>query len=240
MTRNPTFRSVRLDVLADDYGAIDIVNALSTFIVKWNCPGVSRRRLQHEAANVLIRFHSLPVYHTVRFANRDLSDKLNNDIYRDMAHAKPATTDRHGRAVPARFDTVLVDCRRDTDTQFSGVQGFRVGRVRTVFTLSERICDQVLDDDVPLPGYLAYIDWFTPFQRSPHRDHGMYRVTREYENGVQYSSIIPVEQIVRSVMLFPQFGPVVDREWTSDNVLDLCDSFYVNPFVDEHSYRIIF
>lgn len=67
----------------------------------------------------------------------------------------------------------------------------------------------------------------------------MYKVSREYRHGSRHASVIPVQNIKRSVMLFPKFGPVVDRSWTSDNVLEECETFYVNPFVDEHSYRTI-
>lgn len=109
-----------------------------------------------------------------------------------------------------------------------------------MFTLSDKICTQVFDDDVPFPGHLAYIEWFTTFQQLPHRDHKMYKISPEYKDGVRFASIVPVEQIVRSVMLFPQFGPVANREWTSDNILDICKTFYVNPFVDEHSYKTIY
>lgn len=121
MTKHPSITSITFDQLADDYGASDIINSLSTFIVKWNQPDLSTARIQLEAANVLIRFHTLPVYHKIRFSNRDLSDKMHNELYNDVAHVKPASLNCHGHTIPGRFDTVLVDCRKDA--VFSGVHG---------------------------------------------------------------------------------------------------------------------
>jgi len=64
----------------------------------------------------------------------------------------------------------------------------------------------------------------------------MYRVSRLAVNGHRSASIIRVETIIRSVHLIPQFGPVMPQEWNSFTVLELCNSFYINPFADVHSY----
>ncbi len=50
--------------------------------------------------------------------------------------------------------------------------------------------------------------------------------------GVQKTNIVPVNYIQQSTHLFPKFGAVVPAEWTSANVLDQVDTFYVNPFTD--------
>jgi len=55
---------------------------------------------------------------------------------------------------------------------------------------------------------------------------------------IQICSIIPLANICRSVHLFPKFGPFAPQEWTSSNVLDLCNTFFVNDFTDRHMYRI--
>ena len=105
-----------------------------------------------------------------------------------------------------------------------------------VFELPNRVIPEVFSTlDTP-PGHLAYVEWFTPLPRRPDPKHGMYRVSRVMENGRRSASVIPVESIIQSVHLIPQFGPVVPREWHSFTVLELCNSFYVNPFADVHSY----
>ncbi|KAJ7931821.1 hypothetical protein B0H13DRAFT_1593797 [Mycena leptocephala] len=64
----------------------------------------------------------------------------------------------------------------------------------------------------------------------------MHEISRPEERVV---SIIPVENIRRSIHLFPQFGPVVPRNWTGQNVLDMARKFYVSPWSDRHAYIII-
>ena len=68
----------------------------------------------------------------------------------------------------------------------------------------------------------------------------MYKVSRVSMTEGRFASIISVENIQRSVALFPVFGPIAPRDWTSDNVLESCSTFYVDPFSDEHAYRTIF
>ena len=51
-------------------------------------------------------------------------------------------------------------------------------------------------------------------------------------------SIVPVGNIRRSVHLIPKFGPVAPAEWTSSNVLDRCDTFFLNAYSDRQIFRI--
>ena len=41
-------------------------------------------------------------------------------------------------------------------------------------------------------------------------------------NGIRVADIIPLEHIRRSMHIYPSFGQVAPKEWTSANVLDLC------------------
>ena len=71
----------------------------------------------------------------------------------------------------------------------------------------------------------------------------MYKIKRSYstEEDLRLAEIVPVERIRYSVQLFPQFGPgAVSQEWTWDNVLDECESFYVNPFTNDHVYSLFY
>ena len=55
-------------------------------------------------------------------------------------------------------------------------------------------------------------------------------------SGHQCVSVIPVDSIIGSVHLIPHFGPVTPREWNSFSVLELCNTFYVNPFSSRDNY----
>ena len=48
---------------------------------------------------------------------------------------------------------------------------------------------------------------------------------------------MPLTDVCRSVQLFPVFGPVMPQEWQSLTVLEDCQTFYINPFLDRHMYR---
>jgi len=95
------------------------------------------------------------------------------------------------------------------------------------------------EDDTQAPSErLAYVEWFSKFT-SPESDHGMHKLKRSMENGARVASIIPISSIRRSVHLFPRFGRVIPEDWTSDNVLENCSTFYLNPFVDRNMHFII-
>ncbi len=90
--------------------------------------------------------------------------------------------------------------------------------------------------------HFAYVEWFTPFSKAPSDvNSGLFKVKRLYDlKGIQKTSIMPVDYIRQSAHLFPKFGPVVPDEWTSANVLDLADTFYVNPLTDRFSYSTVY
>jgi hypothetical protein len=120
------------------------------------------------------------------------------------------------------------------------VTGYRVGRVRVVFSIPEKARDVIFSAGVIIPRHLVYIEWYTPFTNTPDRNHLLYKISPlQDQNGGHICSVIPLANIRRSIHLFPKFGPSVPQEWTRSNVLDLCSSFYVNCFTDRHLYRIL-
>ena len=97
-------------------------------------------------------------------------------------------------------------------------------------------------NDNNFPKHLAFIEWFTEFRALPEKYHHLYRVKRDIDrDGETLVSILPTDRIRRSVALTPRFGPTaqVDPAWTSKNVLELCNDFYVNSFSDKHAYVTI-
>lgn len=115
--------------------------------------------------------------------------------------------------------------------------GLRVGQVRLIFSIPENAKDAVFEDKADdVPQHLAYIEWFSrrPAQRS--KWSGLYAIKRSVEEDDRLVSILPADRIVRSVSLYPNFGPDLNISWTRDNVLEKCSNFFMNPFSDKHTY----
>ena len=115
--------------------------------------------------------------------------------------------------------------------------GYRIGRVRTIFSVVKRHVKTLFPDRDP-PPYLAYIEWFTPFAQ-PSPLHGLYKISKAVNNGVRYATIVPLSDIRRSIHLYPLFGQVAPVQWSSSNVLDMCEKFWVNSFTDRHAYGTV-
>ncbi|KAG1799775.1 uncharacterized protein HD556DRAFT_1230962 [Suillus plorans] len=74
--------------------------------------------------------------------------------------------------------------------------------------------------------HLAYVEWFTPFSSMPDSRHGMYKISCFLRSRERVASIIPVSNIARSIHLLPKFGPVAPRHWTSNTILEECNTFF--------------
>jgi hypothetical protein len=110
MALNPTIKAVSFDDLDSKYGAVEFQDALSDFIAQVNYPGASAAASRDLAADILIPFQAVPVFHKIRFVASGNTDKLDTI---DAVHARPERLDLHGRVVPSRFDTVLVHNGQD-------------------------------------------------------------------------------------------------------------------------------
>ena len=112
MTRNPTLRRVSFEDITYNYGALDFQDHLGDFLAHLGDPDVSGRALRRLGENTLIPFHHVPVFHKIKFTNKE-------GTIVDSIQIRPEQVDGHGRTIPARFDTVLVR----TGQQQSGIQG---------------------------------------------------------------------------------------------------------------------
>lgn len=111
MTQKPSKGKVSFDALASDFGAPAFQDALADFIAQLNYPGASRAALGNHAHNTHIPFSYVPVYHKIKFTGRG---DLNKSEIMDCVHVRPEHKDSHGRIVPARFDTVVVQGDKGT------------------------------------------------------------------------------------------------------------------------------
>jgi hypothetical protein len=124
----------------------------------------------------------------------------------------------------------------------SNITAYRIGRIRVIFSLPENshLWGRIFKPGIEVPDHLVYVEWYTPFRDAPEPNSLLYKVSPMKDRDRNpICSIVPLSDIVRSVHLFPRFGPVAPAAWTSSNVLDECDSFLVNTFTDRHLYRIL-
>ncbi|KAH9069499.1 hypothetical protein EDB83DRAFT_2222076 [Lactarius deliciosus] len=224
LTTHPSEKGVTFDGLFDRYGAADFQDTIADFIVQHNDPGLSAAAARRRADNTLIPFRRVSVFHKVKFANHNRSDPRTTV---DVLHIRPEARNRHGNTIiPGRFDTALV----------KHGSRFRVVQIRVVFQLPKSAIPSIFTSSRPAPTYLAYVEWFSP-PSAPDESHGMYRISRSYRNERRLASIIPLEDVCRSVHLFPVFGSVLPQQWQGSTVLEECRTFYINPFLDKHLYQ---
>jgi hypothetical protein len=254
MTKHPSRKAVPFSEIIEEYGAKYIEDALVRYITHIHNPTLSWAQVEARSINKPLFFNRLAVYHRMKLW---LGDKDHHRLMADetdVIHARPARKDKYSNIVPGRFDIALIDDGHGNYTSvqgtilYLGVQscnskhapGYRLGQVRLIFSFSPKISKGAFAENNQPPKYLAYVEWFKPFERAPRPHHLLYRVKRSLdEHGRRLSSIIPLDSIRRSIHLIPHFGSQAPAAWTSDNVLDLCETFYVNSFSDRHSYHTI-
>ncbi|KAH9049564.1 hypothetical protein EDB84DRAFT_1585594 [Lactarius hengduanensis] len=222
MARHPSIKAVSFEALAERYGAVDFQDALADYIAQVNHPGASTATLRAWAADMLLPFRTIPVFHGIKFT---AGNSDNSEIV-DSVVIWLEQNDMHGRIIPSRFNTVLV-------------QGHRIAQLRVVFQLPKRVIGDLFPSpNTSVPTHFAYVEWFSPLSATRDINHLMYKVTRLMHGGRRHAAVIPVQSIIGSVHLLPQFGPITPPDWNCFTVLDRCSSFYVNPFSDRHNFLI--
>ncbi|KAI0343815.1 hypothetical protein BDW22DRAFT_1477302 [Trametopsis cervina] len=236
MTKHPSQKAVPLTELAEAYQAPFIQDALARYITRYCHPTFTSAQIEDRAADLDLPLRSLPVYHKAHFWLGDINHHRLMSDEDDVLHARPARTDKQGKIIPARFDTALINCGTG---EYNGIDGYRIAQVKVIFSIPSRLAGILFPPEKPPPQYLAYVEWFTPFDNNPRPNNLFYRIKRSLQNNKRLASIIPLNNIRRSVHLYPSFGNTVPREWTSSTVLDQCPSFFVNSFSDRHAYHTI-
>ncbi|KAM6496349.1 hypothetical protein JOM56_009055 [Amanita muscaria] len=242
LSKFPTARARSFNQLERDYGATFFIIALRRFISLANNPSLAtERQLDTSLWNVHFPFRALPVWHMIKFRRTDpVTGQLSTA---DSIHVRPARHDKpKSHMLPGCFDTALINDGRGKDygVKGRGGTGYRVGRIRVIFSIPDRYHHMLFKPHVLVPQHLAYVELFTKLG-SPDPNHGMFKVSPwKDHNGGRVCSIIPVANIRRSVHLIPKFGPVAPPEWTTSNVLDICPTFFVNIYTDRHLFRTLF
>ncbi|KAF8268831.1 hypothetical protein EI94DRAFT_1682471 [Lactarius quietus] len=235
MARHPSQHTVPLDRLQDTYGAPLFKVALRRFISSINSPTQTRQQPEASLWQLHFPFTRLPIWHVIKFLQFD--PVTGKQSTADAIHARPARSSKYNCLVPGRFDTAYIN---DGTGNGRGVKGYHIGRVRVVFSIPQKFHTHLFSPLVQVPLHLAYVQWYSPLtNRDPN--HGMFKICPQMESDASWiCSIIPVANIQRSIHLIPKFGPVVPTEWTSDSVLDCCDTFFVNDLSDRQIFHTLY
>jgi len=133
---------------------------------------------------------------------------------------------------------IFSDALTDTDNP-----GCRIGRLKIIF----RLPTTINRDGIPCPSPsewpidpLAYISWFTHFKTSLDKNMGMYHIQPAKDStGQEQGCIVPLSNVRQGCMLTPSRA-TWDSTWNPENILDKCDSFFVNNLQSKYSYQTIY
>jgi hypothetical protein len=79
-----------------------------------------------------------------------------------------------------------------------------------------------------------------PFQANPEPKTGLYKVSRTIQDNARIASIVPVTNIAQSIHLAPLPGINIPLEWTSTSVIEQCQNFLVNSFMNKQPTYSLF
>ncbi|KAN0128971.1 hypothetical protein V8E53_013233, partial [Lactarius tabidus] len=233
MACHPTAKAVTFDNLSAQYRAVKFQDCLADFIAQVNFPSASAAVLCAHSADTLLPFQGVPVFHRIKFTSSNTGDSEVNDAM----IVWPEHIDTHRHTVPSQFDTVLV--RGGHNATMHGNNGNQIAQVCIVFQIPSKVLPNVfLSSTTKVPSHLAYVEWFSPLSATLDSSSSMYNVSRLVHQGQRHAAIIPVERIMCSVHLLPRFGPATPCAWKLFSVLESCNTFYVNPFSDQHNYLL--
>ena len=92
----------------------------------------------------------------------------------------------------------------------------------------------------------ALVHWYTTVSARPDDSTGLWVVKPKYNNirGQSYRNmgVIHLDSVIRGAHLLPRFpsNTQVYRELNYTQTLDVYRSFYVNKYIDHHSFEIAF
>jgi hypothetical protein len=87
---------------------------------------------------------------------------------------------------------------------------------------------------------MVYVCLFSKPSPTAERDINMYKLQymRGAEN-VRIGGIVLLSSISRLIQMAPVYGPQVNPRLSSENSMDLCQSYYVNSFMDKETYQAV-
>lgn len=115
-------------------------------------------------------------------------------------------------------------------TEFLYWLGFQVAQIRAIFTLP---------DEYKVSEPLVYAETFTiPYTNEPISHVDLHRIRRDMLGDEHVARVFPLSHVYRSVYLIPLFPS--KTFWRSETALESCDTFYVNQYLDSHTFCLLF
>ncbi|KAI1781759.1 hypothetical protein LXA43DRAFT_907812 [Ganoderma leucocontextum] len=218
------------------FSASSFVSALETFLRREGLPGpkVTQDSLLNHTYPVFNKFsRTLPSLRGV--ASENFHDTVSAIPADDKHHAKTKILPRRLVSKVTNLPSSIHAFHSLTD---SAAIGYRVGRVRALFSLPPAL-QRLRTDADPLFSHLAYVELYTPFTEHPEPHSKLYTISWSYAGGARKAAVIPVSQIFRSCHLLPKCGERINRAWKSDTILDECDDMFLNTFSDHHMFLFV-
>ncbi|EPS94989.1 hypothetical protein FOMPIDRAFT_1054615 [Fomitopsis schrenkii] len=140
MSKHPSVKQQSIPSIVEKHNAPSFTKALNHYVYNMKLGHPLTNREAAEASSYL-PFSRLDIFHGFKFTTIPLSDGA---AERDAVKAKPAVGSQ-----PARFDTVVV--LQGDDAEATGLQGTRIGRVRVIFRLPDKIAEYGSNCTMPAP-----------------------------------------------------------------------------------------
>ncbi|KAH9923725.1 uncharacterized protein BXZ73DRAFT_91410 [Epithele typhae] len=164
--------------------------------------------------------------HATYFAPSELS--LPGGMHSEIIRCTPNWMRRE-----PRYDTVLVQVDEEDDV----MHGLAVARLCKLFSLNT---DYFLHE-------CALVEWFDFVSDAPDELTGMWVVKLlvhgvskpEMNHNHRSVDIIPLDSIVHSCHLIPYYGTKSLKNWRHYNTLDAFKWYYVNSYIDYHTFQIL-
>ena len=131
------------------------------------------------------------------------------------------------RQGPARYDCAFINSKPELD----GMRGLSIVRILLFFSF--------VFDGKTHP--CALVRWFSPIAEECDEDTGMWMVQPEVEDdGSPTISVLHLDCIFRAAHLLPIYGDDPIGLVSPHDSLDAFSAFYVNKYIDHHTFQIAF
>ncbi|KAG8783414.1 hypothetical protein FRC12_019746 [Ceratobasidium sp. 428] len=193
VARQPTLPRVPVHEIMSSYGASDFIRALRRFLLT--------KTTQPSDLPTLLPSDLFPLWHKAVLNHLPLPFAPCEPCHRDVVRARPPTRDTAGRLSQAGvFDTALFAA----DASRFGLERYRAGRVRTIFSLPPTLAH--FHD-----GPLVYLDIFAPFSPDPASTHCMFNTTLRHCGEAGASIVLPLACLKMACHLAPDFASPLIR-----------------------------